>query len=291
MVASQTVQDRVWSALPSRLRSAAKSVYSTAGRVAPQRRALPDFIIVGAQRSGTTSLYNCLAEHPDVARALTKEVRFFDVQYDRGIDWYRSNFVSTAARRRHQNATGRRLVLGEASPDYLFYPLVPGRLARDLPEAQLLVVLRNPVDRAFSHYWHQVTRGHESLTFEEAVRTEPARISDRSTGVSYATHHFSYLTRGHYAEQLEHLFAYVPRDQVLVEFSDELFTTPAVVLDRICDFLGLERMALDALPELNGFSQGEMGADLRARLERYFAPHDRALEDLLGRALPWRADG
>lgn len=287
-MATHTIRDRAWRRMPAFLRTAAKTMYSTTGRLVPHRRGVPDFLIVGAQRCGTTSLYNALSEHPDVDRALTKEVRFFDVQYERGLGWYCSNFPSVAARRRHHDRTGQRLVVGEASPDYLYYPEVPARIAHDLPEALLVVVLRDPVDRAFSHYWHQVHRGYETLPFELALDQEAGRIGDLSRGVGFGAHHFSYLTRGHYAEQLEHLFAHVPRTQVLVLFSDELFRDPARQVREVCDFLGLAAWKPEAFPVLNRMSSGEMGAGLRADLRRYFAPHDRRLERILERALPWR---
>lgn len=288
MSSASAIRDWAWRRAPVPVRSAAKTAYSLSGRLVPSRRVLPDFVVVGAQRAGTTSLYNGLAGHPDVGRALTKEVRFFDVQYHRGLGWYRSNFPSVASRRRHRDRTGRDLVVGEASPDYLFYPEVPARIAADLPEARLLVVLRDPVDRAYSHYWHQVRRGFEVLPFEEAVAREAERVGDRSEGVGFGAHHFSYLSRGYYADQLAHLFAYVPREQVTVLFSDDLFRDPEPVVSQVCEFLGLRPWAPASFPVLNGMSRGEMGAGVRARLEAHFEPHDLRLASLLGRPLPWR---
>src|SRR5439155_7010676 len=144
----------------------------------------------------------------------------FDLNYHRGIDWYRSRFPTEGYRRRVRRRRGVGQVVGEASPDYLFHPHVPARVASALPAVKLIVLLRNPVDRAFSHYWHQAKRGFEDLSFQEAVAQEPSRlngelervISDERY-VSFERHHHSYLARGRYAEQLEVWFDLFPRQQ------------------------------------------------------------------------------
>src|SRR5688572_14326389 len=114
---------------------------------------LPDFLIVGAMRSGTTSLHKYLQAHPDVFVASGKEVHFFDRRYGRGLDWYRSRFAGVTTER----------VVGEATPAYMYDENAIARIAHDLPDARLIVVLRNPVDRAYSHYWRNRSRGRENL--------------------------------------------------------------------------------------------------------------------------------
>src|SRR5262249_27856015 len=137
-----------------------------------------DFVIIGTQRGGTTSLYRYLIDHPDVAGAmLTKEVHYFDTNLRRGPGWYRAFFPTKAARDRHRRRTGRELVAGEASPYYLFHPLVPDRAHELLPDAKLVVMLRDPVERAFSHHGHEVELGYEQLGFAEALDREPERLA------------------------------------------------------------------------------------------------------------------
>jgi hypothetical protein len=187
-------------------------------------------------------------------------------------------------------------MVGEASPDYLFHPHAPGRVARDLPQAKLIVVLRNPVDRAYSHYWHQFKRGHEQLGFAEAVDAEPGRLAGELEKVladpryvSYERHHHSYLSRGLYADQLEAWFQQLPRDRFLIERSDDLFEDPPAVFRRVLEFLGLPAYELPEYETFNAFSSGAMDPGLRARLVDHFRPHNRRLEGLLGRELGWDA--
>ncbi|HEV2894458.1 MAG TPA: sulfotransferase, partial [Actinomycetota bacterium] len=141
-------------------------------------RLLPDYLIIGAQRAGTTSLHRYLIQHPGVRTTLrTKGVHFFDTAYGRGMSWYASRFPTKLTAwyvaRRH----GVELRTGEASPYYLFHPHVPARVAEHLPQVRLIALLRDPVGRAYSHYQHEVARGFETLSFEEAIEAEPARLA------------------------------------------------------------------------------------------------------------------
>ena len=123
-------------------------------------RSLPDFVIIGAMKSGTTSLYDFLIKHPAIAPAAKKEVMYFSTwyKYKLGKLWYRSNFPTNLSRSAFYKKTTQRLLSGEASPPYLFYPMVPGRMKGVLPDVKLIVILRNPVDRAYSHYHHMLRR-------------------------------------------------------------------------------------------------------------------------------------
>ena len=142
------------------------------------------------------------------------------------------------------------LVVGEATPDYLFHPHVPGRVRRAIPAAKLIVVLRDPVDRAFSHYWHQVERGHERLSFDEAIRSEDERLAGElermlqdDTYLSFARHHYSYATRGRYAEQLEWWLALFPREQIALVDGRSLFEDADAVSRELQTFLGVPPVA------------------------------------------------
>ena len=135
----------------------------------PKIGALPDFVIIGAQRSGTGRLYGLLTRHPDVERASVKEVHYFDRpdNFRRGIEWYRRRFP---ARRRGS----QRHITGEATPSYLVDPPVPERIAEAVPEVRLIVLLRDPVARAYSHFHMAYRKGNETRSFEEAVEEEQA---------------------------------------------------------------------------------------------------------------------
>ena len=141
-------------------------------------RTLPDYLIVGAQRAGTTTLQKHLFLHPDVMPpGRVKGVHFFDTNFGRSPLWYRSHFPTTRARARAEHGTGHPVVTGEASPYYLFHPQCASRIADIIPEARIVMLLRDPVARAYSHYLHEERRGFEDLPLEEALAAEPSRLA------------------------------------------------------------------------------------------------------------------
>lgn len=244
------------------------------------RRSLPDFVIIGAQRAGTSSLYQWLSEQPNVAAAVKKEVHYFDKNYSKGERWYRSNFPP----RRHGTITG------EATPYMLFHPLAPERASRDLGSGvRFIVLLREPVERAVSQYWHEAKRGFEVETFERAVAMEEGRLDGadeliRRGQQSAAHQHHSYLARGAYAEQLRRWFAAVGRDRVLVLESEQMFLDPAVASEA-ATWLGLRGSAAP-FPALNAVERpADLAPELAERLRRHFEPHNRDLFELLGSEL------
>jgi hypothetical protein len=289
-----SVAERLWRGLPDPVRASVKDAYAGYGRVTGSLRVLPDYLIIGTQRGGTTSLYKYLVRHPAHAHALTKEVRFFDINYDKGLLWYRSCFPTKPYRQLFRATHRVDLRVGEASPDYVFHPHADRRIANDLPWARFVLLLRNPVDRAYSHYWHQFKRGHEALTFEEAIEREPERLAGEldkmeqdPAYVSYEFHHHSYLTRGRYAEQLERWMALFPRDRFLIERSEDFYENPNGVCRRVLDFLELPRRNLGPYEVFNAFGEGSLDPATREHLVEHFRPHNQRLSELLGRDMRW----
>src|SRR5579863_2670833 len=138
-------------------------------------RLLPDFLVIGTQRGGTTALYHSLQTHPYIKPATTTDTHFFDKKFNKGLTWYRGHFPTSVERYYAQRLRRHAFLTGEASSSYLFYPHTPGRVARALPHVKLIVLLRNPVDRAYSQYFHAIELGHETLSFEEAIQDEEER--------------------------------------------------------------------------------------------------------------------
>ena len=268
----------VWE-LESPLRGGLRSIAGAFGRD-------PDFIVLGAQRAGTTSLHRWLSGRSDVRMSEPKELHYFDLQLFRGPRWYRSHFLG-----------GRGRLLGEATPYYLFHPTVPARISAALPEARFVVSLRDPVSRAYSQFRHERDLGFEPLeSFEEALALEAERLEGEAerleadpAAVSYAHNHFSYFARGRYASQLERWFAAVPREQIHVVFAEDMFTAPEATLGALCDFLGLDRTGCGPLPRMNAASGPKLSLSTRNELEERYAADDAALETLLGRRVPWRS--
>jgi Sulfotransferase domain len=151
--------------LPAPARTVLRSAVWTYGRATARARSLPGFLIIGAQKAGTTALYAYLRWHPAVLGPSWKEVSFFDRHYSRGEAWYRGQFPNALRLQLVERRSGARPIVGEASPSYLFHPLAPERVAALLPGARLVALVRNPVERAFSHYQHEVALGREPLSF------------------------------------------------------------------------------------------------------------------------------
>jgi len=258
-------------------------------------RRLPDYLIIGAQRSGTSSLYNYLVQHPAVLPALKKEVHYFDDGFASGQSWYRAHFPLTLHVRLVRQRRGACRV-GEASPYYLLHPHTPRRVSQVLPDVRLIALLRNPVDRAESHYHHEVRRGRESLSFEEAIDREPQRLAgevDRmladDTYVSFNHRRFSYLTRGRYVEQLPAWRALFPDDRLLILRSEDLFADPASIVNRVFEWLGLPPRSTGSFKKFNQAQYSRMKPATRERLRAYFEPHNLRLAEYLGRDFQWNA--
>jgi hypothetical protein len=249
---------------------------------AAQRRAiegpLPDFVVLGTQRGGTSFFYRLLTKHALVRGAAAKELHFFDNKFSEGVGWYRRCFSEG------KRIDGQRTIIGEASPKYLFDPQVPERMARIVPEARLIALLRNPVDRAYSHYQLEVGRGREARSFEEATQEEMTSAKGEGNTVDVA---HAYLRRGLYAEQLERFSYFANRDRLLIVKSENLFTRRLEVLERVLTFLGLPPFESTLAPPAGRTTYEPMNPDTRRRLEGFFAPHNERLYDLLSTDFGW----
>jgi len=266
---------------------AGRGLRLASARVRARRRALPDFVVIGAQKAGTSSLYGQLTAHPSVLPAIRKELHFFD-RRPVPLVRYQAWFPPRAALAALDARTGRGIT-GEATPFYLCHPEVPTRLRAAVPDARLIAVLRDPVERAISGYHHAVGKGHEDRTIEVALDPDAveATVADPAwwDAPDCPVRRRGYLIRSRYAEQLERWFAVFPRDQVLVIGTDALRSgrVPPAVLD----FLDLPH-APDAVPDRNvGTYTTRPATGLEARLREYFRPHDAQLASLLGTEVPW----
>jgi sulfotransferase family protein len=273
------------------------------------RRILPSVLIIGAQRAGTTSLFELLRDHPDFCAPRSaygsiqwpKELHFFDENFDRGLDWYRAFFPlgSTRARRR---ARGSDLVGGEATPTYLFHPAVPARVAATLPAVRLVAVLRDPVQRAFSQYQRARSTGRETLSFEEAIEREPQRIAGveewlsahaASEGARHPNYlHYrrrAYVSRGYYADQLARWLEHFPREQLLVLRAEDLFARTQETFSEVLRFARLGDSPPTSLEPHNRRSYAPMRPETRQLLEALYAAPNARLAELLGWREAWGA--
>lgn len=246
-------------------------------------RELPDFLIIGAMRAGTTSLYSALTMHPYVHAASVKEVNFFDINYEKGEEWYRQHFPLSTARK-SSALDARPFITGEASPYYLFHPLAASRAAKMVPRAKLIAMLRNPIDRAYSHYHHAVHLGLESMSFEGAIASEPGRLasSKPEDGIYDQNHRrYAYVRRGIYVDQLQVWRQFYPKEAFLIVQSEAFFKDPAFTYHRILTFLGLPTWQPETFPKQNAHPYAPMSPATRALLRQTFEPHNIRLNTYL----------
>ncbi len=273
--------------MQSRVRSTALSLQRFSAQTfrgaTSSMRLLPDFLIIGGQRCGTSSLYYYLTEHPGVVSASTKEIHFFDDSYTKGLAWYRAQFPTAVYKHYIERVRKYHFLTGEASPYYLFHPHAPHRIAATLPHVKLIVLLRNPIDRAYSQHWLEVIGKFEPLSFEQAIRREPERTAGEREKMlqdenyhSYSHRRFTYLARGLYIDQLQYWMNYYPREQFLFIKTEDLYKKPAEIVQ---------------VPSKKGYktrdSAPAMDPKVREYLVEYFRPHNARLYEFLGHDLGW----
>lgn len=256
----------------------------------------PDFLVIGGRRCGSTSLFHYLRQHPQIRASPTKEIHFFDSSYWKGSRWYRSHFPSAAYRSCYQRLYKKRLLSFEGTPYYLSHPLVPKRASEILPNARLIVLLRNPVDRCFSDWKHS---GTEALSFEDSLECEDMRLegeeqkilasSPPPRGYFSPVHlYHSYRNQGIYEKFLRRWLECFDEDRFCIIQSEDLYERPDHTMRGIYDFLGLEHVQLERYEKYNSTNDAKMSPDTRKRLEEFYAPHNQKLYDLIGKRFDWQ---
>jgi len=276
--------------LPPPLRRAARSGLLAWGWLTADLRQEPGIVVVGAQRAGTTTLFRLLSEHPALCRpTVDKGTGYFDDGYRHGRRWYRAHFPL--------RWTARGRVSFECSGYYLFHPLAADRIARDLPGCQVVVMVRDPVLRAYSAHRHESARGFDALPFEEAVDREAERtrgltelLAADPRAVSFAHRHHAYLQRGEYAAQIRRYVEALGPERVHVVDADALFADPVAVYLDLQRRLGLPRHRPAEVGRWNERPGTPLRPDLAARLRRHFDRSDAALADYLGGSPSWREE-
>jgi Sulfotransferase domain len=293
-----TIDRRIREALPVASYDSLKGVYYGARALVrrnPGRgRLLPDFLIVGSTKCGTTSLHGWLVDHPLVADT-NKEIHFFNMNYHRRADWYRCYFPYASERDAFAAEHGRPFISGEATASYLAHYWTPQRAAKLVPNARLIVCLRDPADRAYSQYHYFRRRRSEPLeSFEEAIASEQERLrgeEEREIGDpryhSWRVFRWGYLRTSRYAEHLERWLDVFPREQFLFLKFEDVVAAPERALEQIHEHLGLPPHRNGDLPRLNAGSYEPMAQETRARLQDYFRPHNERLRELTGIDFGW----
>lgn len=264
------------------------------------KRMLPQFIIAGAPKCGTTALYRYLLSHPQVLAPSppSYEIGYFSEHYKHELDWYRAWFpLGTTASWRSRHAGGKAIVTCEHTPFYVMHPLAAERIAATLPGAKVIILLRNPVDRAFSHYQHEFRCRQESLGFREAVAMEDQRTAGEVARMQselgyrspeYARH--AYLNQGEYRTKVERFFNQLGHDNIMIVQSERLFLQTQEVFDEVVDFLRLDPFRLNGVKPFNAGSYASLGnvdPELAHELRNHFQSHNESLYSYLGIDFGW----
>lgn len=274
-------------------------------------RVLPDFLIIGVQKCGTSSLYVNTVQHPYIVPAHRKEIHFFseDPNFLRGIGWYRDHFPSIFYRCYAKKVLGRNIITGESTPRYLFTPFAAERIYTIMPKVKLIVILRNPVDRAYSHYHHTVRKGVETLPFEKAIKKAEDEVERLyASGFALPRLRYDYLSRGIYVDQLKVWMDIFPKEQFLILKSEDYFASTSAILKRVFEFLNLSSSKMKVntngdvvgygslrskANRLNPYKRGkvvsypEIDEGLRRYLIDYFRPHNQRLYEYLDVDFGW----
>ena len=259
-------------------------------------RILPDFLIIGFHKTATTSLYDYLIQHPNIGSATHKELHYFDTYFWRGLGWYKTHFPTKMMKNRIEKTSDQRFITGEATPNYVFYPEAHSRVKQSLPNVKLIVILRNPIDRAYSHYNYQkkLHRGAlENTTFEEIVTQEIEKMNNDGFEKEFLRNfnlkndRMPYVHLGIYVKFLKKWMNVFPKEQFHVIKTEELEQNPNQIINDVFHFLGLKEHTIPDLKKRNTTKYLEMKSETRKMLYEFYTPYNNELEKLLGMKFDW----
>ncbi|MGB3402767.1 MAG: tetratricopeptide repeat protein [Microcoleaceae cyanobacterium] len=245
----------------------------------------PNFLIIGASKCGTTSLYHNLIEHPQILPALKKEIKFWHDDLKQGLDWYLSHFLPSPDTTHYLN-----YLTGEASPNYLDLPETAQRVYQCFPQMKLIIILRNPIERAISHYYHWVRLGLEYRSLEEVVETELKTIDTVLQFPIQYQHWYqsiNYIARGVYIGFIQQWMAVFPPEQLLILHSQDLADNPEATMQQVFSFLGLPNFPNCHYTQLNVGKYPPISPGIFQTLSQFYQPFNQQLEEYLGIQFGW----
>lgn len=254
----------------------------------------PDFIIVGPQKTGTTSLYFYLRKHPNFLPASAKEVHFFDRYYQKGTKWYKCHFATKIEKKIYQVLFRKTpIISGESTPYYFNCPHVPKRVFQHYPHIKLIFMFRNPVKRAYSHYHHEGSL--EPYSFKKATSIESKRLiheyeklKNENFYFSAKHQHYGYLDSSKYSQHLKEWFKYFDKSQILIIISESFFKNPEKEYKRALDFLNLPHHSLPEYKKINKNKYSPISSEMEETLKNYFSPFNEELKKLIKEDFDWK---
>ena len=255
-------------------------------------RVLPNFFVIGGVRCGTTSIYHYLGQHNCIKQAAYDELGYFDDNFHLGLNWYRSLFP-TKFMQKNIESEYKKFLTYDVTPFYIYNPLVVDRIFKFSPNAKIIAVLRNPIDRAYSNYNQKMQdEGDTKTTFEEIVYSEIEKIeNDENDEENHAflvdEFYELLLARGFYAKQLEFWFKKFPRKNVLLISSEELATNTDNTVSEIFEFLEVPNQKISDLTKQNERKYPRMKDSTRNTLINFYKPYNEKLFGMLDSKFDW----
>jgi len=280
----------------SNIYSLARSTYRVYCKLMGSFHVLPDFLIIGAARSGTTSLYEYLMQHPCVEPCIVKQLHYFDTYFNRGTKWYQANFPLKTTKFYNEKFLKNKFITGEATPYYLQNPNAPRRVFELIPNSKIIVLLRNPVDRAYSHYQRRLKNGTEKLSFEEVTEHEDSRIKGEMEKMqkdekyfSLKYHQLSYISAGLYEEHLKRWMQFFPKNQIMIIQSEDFFKNSSKIFSKVLNFLELPEFHPKKYKQYQKmqYVSTSMNPKTRTKLIEFCKPYNQRLYSLLDQRFDW----
>ncbi len=248
-------------------------------------RVLPDFIIIGTVRSGTTSLYYNICEHPSVLPAAYDEIGFFDSNYHLGIKWYQSMFPKQKQMEEIKKNTGFA-VTGEDTPFYFWKKEAIDRIFQYLPNVKIIAIFRNPIDRAFSNYNLGVRMKTEKSTFEETI-DEEIKFLEKNSFREAIDRKRSYVTKGIYENQIQNWLKIFPNKQIHMISTEEMEKKPIETLQKVFKFLDIPDYRITNPQKQKSADYKKMDFKTRQKLLEFYRPHNERFFDIIKQRFDW----
>jgi len=285
---------RPWTQKNRGIHKISKFFFSAYCKFVGPTHVLPNFIIIGAAKSGTSSLYEYLIQHPSIYKCLVKEPNYFAIYFHKSLEWYRTYFPSSLTKFYVEKILKNKFSTGEASTQYYWYPHAAKRVKELLPNVKIIVLLRNPIDRSFSHYQMEVRHGNEQLSFEDAIKNESSRTKDEYKKMMNDTMYFSpkytmqaYIEKSIYINAIKRWTDHFPLNQFLFVKSEDLFENTTEELNKILRFLNLSEFKLKKYDVIRKGTYSKLEPKIRNELRVFFKPYNEQLYEYLGKDFGW----
>ena len=254
-------------------------------------RVIPDFLVIGAKRCGTTSLYQHLPEHPCISKSPHDNMGFFNDNFHLGVNWYKSFFPTTFTRKKIKSKFGNFLAF-DVTTKYMEEESTANNVYQTKPNMKIIIILRNPVDRAYSQYHLSVRQTAERRSFEDVVEENMNRLNKEShehygRKPKFSVEEDNHLKKGLYALQLRYWLKIFPRENILIVSTEEFESNQQIIYNKIFEFLNISKFEVKNTKKMEKGNYPPMKSETRNLLLDYFRPHNHELFELINMEFDW----